>query len=200
MHQRFADSGESLTRALATVKDGFDPKLLEAVSLYELQTTVDEVTEDQLVTLIYDRTSNDMNEFVPDLNGFFRKHLKMDLKEVDIDARVLKYYRDFSELIEQHGFGRLLGVGLPSDSTFGDRMKLRCKILLDNMEPQLLRDDVRYVQYRCRSAKKNDFELFRIIKERARTQHKYHVLKMEYKQKVEKNSDKKPSTSDSKPR
>ncbi|KAG6586658.1 uncharacterized protein IUM83_18148 [Phytophthora cinnamomi] len=48
--------------------------------------------------------------------------------------------------------------------------------------------------------RKNDFELFRIIKERARTQHKYHVLNMEYKQKVEKNRDKKPSTRESKPR
>lgn len=70
------------------------------------------MTEDQLVKLVFDRTNNVMNEFVPDLDGFFRKHLKMDLKEVDIDARVLKYYRDFCELIEQHGFGRLLAVGL----------------------------------------------------------------------------------------
>ncbi|GMF56033.1 unnamed protein product [Phytophthora fragariaefolia] len=105
MRQRCADSGESLTRALATVKDSFDPKLIEVVSLYELKTTVEEVTEDQLVTLIYDRTRNVMIEFVPDLEGFFRRHLKMDLKEVDVDARVLKYYRNFSELIEQTGRG-----------------------------------------------------------------------------------------------
>ncbi|GMF25826.1 unnamed protein product [Phytophthora fragariaefolia] len=159
------------------------------------------MTEDQLVTLIYDLTSNVMNEFVPDLEGFFRRHQKMDLKEVGIDARVLKYYRNFLELIEQHGFGRLLGVGLPSDSTFGDRMQLRWKILVDNLEPQVLRDDVqRYVQYERRSAKKNDFELFRIIKERARTQHKYHVLNMEYKQKAERSGEKKSPARDPKPR
>lgn len=80
-------------------------------------------------------------------------------------------------------------------------MKLRCKILLDNLEPQVLRDDVqRYVKYECRSAKKNDFELFRIIKERARTQHKYHVLSLEYKSKVDKSSDRSSSVKDSKPR
>ncbi|KAE9354454.1 hypothetical protein PR003_g3347 [Phytophthora rubi] len=124
MRQRCADSSESLAKALASVKDSLDPKLLEMVSLYELQTTVDEVTEDQLVQLVLDRTTNVMKKFVPDLDGFFCKHLKMDLKEVDIDARVLKYYRDFSELIEQHGFGRLLVVGLPGDNMFEDRMKL----------------------------------------------------------------------------
>lgn len=183
MRQRCADSGESLAKVLTSIKDSFDVKLLEVVSLYELQTTVDAVTEEQLGELILERTMNVMNEFVPDLDGFFRRNLRMDLTEVDIDARVLKYYRDFSELIEQHGFGRLLAVGLPLDSQFEDRMKLRCKILLDNLEPQLLRDDVqRYVKYECHSAKKNDFELFRIIKERARTQHKYHVLSLEYKQ------------------
>lgn len=68
--------------------------------------------------------------------------------EADFDARVLKYYRDFSDLIEQHGVGRLLAVELPGDSMSEDRMKLRCKILLDNLEPQVLRDDVqRYVKY-----------------------------------------------------
>ncbi|EGZ15423.1 hypothetical protein PHYSODRAFT_388784, partial [Phytophthora sojae] len=38
--------------------------------------------------------------------------------------------------------------------------------------------------------------LFRIIKERTRAQHKYHVLNLEYKQKVEKSSDRKPSVKD----
>ncbi|KAE9127574.1 hypothetical protein PF010_g2432 [Phytophthora fragariae] len=142
MRQRCADSSESPAKALASVKDSLDPKLLEMVSLYELQTTVDEVTEDQLVQLVLDRTNNVMKKFVPDLDGFFCKHLKMDLKEVDIDARVLKYYRDFSELIEQHGFGRLLVVGLPGDNMFEDRMKLCCKILLGNLEPQVLCNDV----------------------------------------------------------
>ncbi|KAJ8569507.1 hypothetical protein ON010_g5753 [Phytophthora cinnamomi] len=199
VRQRCVDSGESFARALASVKDSFDVKLLKVVSLYELQSTVEDVTEDQLVELIYDRTQNVTNEFVPDLDGFFSKNLKMDLREVDFDARVLKYYRDFSELIEQHGFGRLLSVGLPTDAQFEDRMKRRCKILLDNLEAQALRDDVqRYVKYECRSARKNDFELFRIIKERARTQHKYHVLSLAYKQKTERSGDKKVPVKDAK--
>ncbi|KAG6622293.1 uncharacterized protein IUM83_09862 [Phytophthora cinnamomi] len=192
-------SQSAIIVALASVKDSFDVKLLKVVSLYELQSTVEDVTEDQLVELIYDRTQNVTNEFVPDLDGFFSKNLKMDLREVDFDARVLKYYRDFSELIEQHGFGRLLSVGLPTDAQFEDRMKRRCKILLDNLEAQALRDDVQqYVKYECRSARKNDFELFRIIKERARTQHKYHVLSLAYKQKTEMSGDKKVPVKDAK--
>lgn len=34
MRQRCADSGESLVKALASVKDSFDPKLLEVVSCW----------------------------------------------------------------------------------------------------------------------------------------------------------------------
>ncbi|POM66224.1 LOW QUALITY PROTEIN: Hypothetical protein PHPALM_17948 [Phytophthora palmivora] len=59
------------------------------------------------------------------------------------------------------------------------------------------------VKYECRSAGKNDFELFCIIKKRARTQHKYHALSLEYKQKTEKSSDKRApakDTKDAKPR
>ncbi|OWZ09600.1 hypothetical protein PHMEG_00017674 [Phytophthora megakarya] len=105
MHHRCTNSDESLVKALSSVKSSFEPKLLEVVSRYEFQTTVDEVTEAQLLQLIYKQTNNVKNAFVPYLHAYFRKHLKMDLKEVDIDARVLKYYRNFSELIEKHGFG-----------------------------------------------------------------------------------------------
>lgn len=60
-------------------------------------------------------------------------------------------------------------MGSPDGDGYEDRMKLRCSILLDNLEPQVLRDDVRrHVKYECLEAKKNDFTLFGVIKERAR--------------------------------
>lgn len=72
-----------------------------------------------------------MNNQIPDLDVFFRKNLSMQLHEADIDARVLKYYRDFSSLIEHNGFGRIVGVGSPDDGGYEDRMKTRgCQIQL----------------------------------------------------------------------
>ncbi|KAE9049505.1 hypothetical protein PF007_g33140, partial [Phytophthora fragariae] len=59
----------------------------------------------------------------------------------------------------------------------------------------MLRDDVRrHVKYECREAKRNDVTLFGIIKEKARAQHKYHVLAQE--QKVKSNYSKKEKPTD----
>ncbi|KAG1690405.1 hypothetical protein DVH05_028193 [Phytophthora capsici] len=46
----------------------------------------------------------------------------------------------------------------------------------------MVRNDVkRHCKYECRGIKKNYFMLFNIIKEKARSQHKYHLLAMEQK-------------------
>eukprot|EP00644_Phytophthora_capsici_P018719 jgi/Phyca11/132571/e_gw1.182.6.1 len=59
----------------------------------------------------------------------------------------------------------------------------------------MLRDDVRrHVKYECREARRNDFTLFGIIKEKARAQHKYHV--MAHEQKVKSNFSKKDKAND----
>ncbi|OWZ22801.1 LOW QUALITY PROTEIN: hypothetical protein PHMEG_0002447 [Phytophthora megakarya] len=166
MRKRCADSGESLMKAIASVKNSIEPKFIEVISLYELQTTVqhplEKVSEDQLLQLIYKRIIN---------------------------------------LTEQHRFGRVLAVGLATEHVFEDRIKLRCEFLLENLKPQLLRGDIlRYVNYERRSTKKNDFALFGIFQERARTQHKYHVMNLESRPKVDKNNDRRTTVKDVKPR
>ncbi|KAG3070694.1 hypothetical protein PI125_g22925 [Phytophthora idaei] len=50
------------------------------------------------------------------------------------------------------------------------------------------------MKYQCREAKRNDLMLFGIIKEKARVQHKYHVIAQE--QKVKSNFSKKDKTTD----
>lgn len=46
---------------------------------------------------------------------------------------------------------------------------------MDNLQPRLLREEVaRHVKYECREAKRNDFVMFSIIKDRAKAQHKNH--------------------------
>ncbi|KAK1930336.1 hypothetical protein P3T76_014007 [Phytophthora citrophthora] len=122
------------------------------------------------------------NEQIPDLDELFRRKLMVDLAEDDIDARVLKYFRDCSTIIENHELAKILGVGDPDADGFADRMKLRCMIFIDNLEPHTVRDDVkRHCKYECREVKKNDFMLFSISKEKARAQHKYHQLALEQK-------------------
>ncbi|KAG2783597.1 hypothetical protein PC129_g22572 [Phytophthora cactorum] len=81
--------------------------------------------------------------------------------------------------MEENGLGKILG-------RYNGRMKLRCTVLGDNLEPKMLREDVqRHLKYECREAKCNDFALFDIIKEKARAQHKYHVLAQDHKAKLD---------------
>ncbi|OWZ11150.1 hypothetical protein PHMEG_00015873 [Phytophthora megakarya] len=195
VRQRCMESGERLEVVVRPVKTCIDPELLEVLCLYELRKAVDDVTSDELVALIDAKPGSVKNQHIPDLDDFFRQLLKVNLHEDDIDARILQYYRDFATLINANGLSKILGVGNPAGSGYNDRMKLRCTVLIDNLEPKMLRDDVRrHVKYECREAKRNDFMLFGIIKEKARAQHKYHVLTQE--QKVKSNYSKKEKLND----
>ncbi|OWZ02675.1 hypothetical protein PHMEG_00025723 [Phytophthora megakarya] len=114
------------------VKSTIDRKLLEVVCLYQLRKAVESVSNDEIIMLI-------------------KRH---------VDARVLNYYRDFSTIIENHGLAKILVVGDPDADGFADRMKLRCTILIDNLEPR--------VHYQRES----------------QTQHKYHQQALEQKGKA----------------
>ncbi|POM57619.1 hypothetical protein PHPALM_37844 [Phytophthora palmivora] len=180
--QRCTENGERMEIALRPVKACIYSELLEVLCLYELRKAVDDVTSEELVTLIDVKLGAVKYNHVPDLDDFFRQVWKIDLHEDDFDARVLKYYRDFATLIKENGLSKIVGVGDPADSGYSNRMKLRCTILIDNLEPKMLQDDVRRcVKYECREAKRNDSMLFGIIKDKARAQHQYYVLVHERK-------------------
>uniref|UniRef100_H3GKF2 Uncharacterized protein n=1 Tax=Phytophthora ramorum TaxID=164328 RepID=H3GKF2_PHYRM len=189
IRQRCVESGERPEVAMRPIKLAFEPKLLEALCLYELQKPVDDVMDSELRALINQRVQSVKNAQVPDLDALFKKHLNVDMHEDDIDARVLKYFRDFSDLVEKNGLGDILGVGDPLKPAYNERMKLRCNFLVDNLEPAILRDEVRrHTKFVDQEAKRNDFVLFRVIKEKALAKHKYHVLTRGQKGKL--NSDK----------
>ncbi|GLE00505.1 hypothetical protein PINS_up009262 [Pythium insidiosum] len=46
----------------------------------------------------------------------------MDLREADIEARVLKYYLDSDKIVEDHGLGSIIGSGPIYDEGGRQRM------------------------------------------------------------------------------
>lgn len=96
-----------------------------------------------MLTLINQRVNDVRNQQVPDLDAFFKRHLRVDICEEDIDARVMKYFTNLSKLISDYGLGQMLGVGHPSQAGYAKRTKLRCTVLVDNLKPAVLRDDVK---------------------------------------------------------
>ncbi|TYZ67289.1 hypothetical protein PybrP1_007226 [[Pythium] brassicae (nom. inval.)] len=152
--------------------------------LHEDHKAVVDATSGELETLIDSRVKFVKNAQIPDLDEFFKQNLSIDMREDDIDARILKYFRDFSSVIEKNGFSSILGIGKLSEGGYANTMKLRCTVLIENLEPSMLHNDVRrYAKYECREAFRNDFTLFGVIRERASAQHKYHVMTRERKAK-----------------
>ena len=118
-----------------------------------------------------------LNDHRPDINKLFKEQLKMDLTMKDVKARISKYFQEFDEIIEDHGLKHSLGVVPEGHEEFRDRMKSRCKILIANLAPAMLRRDVeRMVALDHRAAKSNDLLLYKLVKERAIMQHHYRLL------------------------
>ncbi|KAJ8521467.1 hypothetical protein ON010_g17817 [Phytophthora cinnamomi] len=127
VRQRCIENRERPEVAMKPVKSSIDRNLLEVMCLYELRRTVENVNIDEV----------------------FKKKLRINLAEDGVDVGVLKYYRDFATIIENNSLGKILGVRDPEAEGFADRMKLQCTILNDNLEPRMVRDDVKRIETQC---------------------------------------------------
>jgi len=114
MQQRCIASGEQLTAIVTSVKQLMNTDLLETQCLYELGKPVDDVTDAEFLAHIDRRIGTVMNGQVPDLDAFFKKHLRFDLREEVVEARVSQYFSDFKSLVRKNGFNHYLGIGNPS--------------------------------------------------------------------------------------
>ncbi|KAG1712956.1 hypothetical protein DVH05_000686 [Phytophthora capsici] len=92
-------------------KSSIEPRILEHLADYEFRTTVVEVTEARLQEDIKRRAGTLMNDHVPDVARLFRDSLKMDIKVADIHARVVKYFMDFDQGVDEHGLMAWVGEG-----------------------------------------------------------------------------------------
>ncbi|KAI9913943.1 hypothetical protein PsorP6_006021 [Peronosclerospora sorghi] len=67
-----------------------------------------------------------MSDSVPDVGQLVTIHLKINLREQYIEARVLKYLMDFYKIVEDHGLDRIVGAGTVYDEDGRQSMKARC--------------------------------------------------------------------------
>ncbi|KAI9993054.1 hypothetical protein PInf_015111 [Phytophthora infestans] len=85
------------------------------------------------------------------------QQLKMNLRQKDVKARVLNYFDRFDELVEENGLNAALGGNI----------KLKCKLLTDNLSPESLREQVLLYQDIDPTVKTNVSRLFDVIKAEA---------------------------------
>ncbi|POM71410.1 Hypothetical protein PHPALM_12030 [Phytophthora palmivora] len=175
-------TGEDENNVTFSIKSSVESQILVHLAHYVLRTPVAEVTEEALRGAMERKAGNMMNDHVPDVAKLFAEGLKMALREPDIEARVPKYFMDFDRLVEDQGLATWVGRGEATDVTGRQRMKTRCRLLIDNLLPEVLRIDVgRLVNMAHRGAKADDVQLYDMIVERVVRQQHYHLMQAETK-------------------
>ncbi|POM74139.1 Hypothetical protein PHPALM_8953 [Phytophthora palmivora] len=182
IQQKCRTSNEPFDAAVMRVRDTVKPKVLKHLARYVLRKPIEDITDADIMAKVRERTSTLQNGHIPDVQAFFKANLRMDLAEKDIDARILKYYVDFEQLVEDHGFGTMLGVGSSGDDGYRDRMKQRCKLLMAGLAPMMLKVEIeRLVLLQNKDARTDDVALYDLILQRATAQQHYHLMQLEEK-------------------
>ncbi|KAF4132117.1 hypothetical protein GN958_ATG18684 [Phytophthora infestans] len=159
-----------------------EPRILEHLAHYEFRTTVGEVTEAHPQEDIARRADTLMNDHIPDVTRLFSNSLKMDMKVAVIYARVVKYFTDFDQLVDEHGLMAWVGRRPMTDAAGRQRMKTRGKLLISNLFPTVLRVDIeRLVAVTHQHAKLYDVALYELIVGRANYQQHFHTMQSELK-------------------
>ncbi|KAI9990864.1 hypothetical protein PInf_018481 [Phytophthora infestans] len=165
---------------LVSIKNSMEPRILEHLSHYEFRTIVAKVTDKRLQEDIKRRAGTLMNDNVPDVTKLFCDNLKMNMKVSDIHARIAQYFMDFDRLVDEHGLGTWVGRGPAADAAGRQRMKARCKFLVSNLFPTVLRVDIeRLVAVTHQPAKQDDVALYELIVVRAKSQQHFHTMQTE---------------------
>lgn len=86
----------------------------------------------------------------------------------DIEARIAKYLMDFERLVKENNLTSMMGRGSASTEAGRQRMKLICNILMQNVQPEVLRAEItRLAELTHRNVKTDDGALHDLMVDRA---------------------------------
>uniref|UniRef100_H3GL52 Integrase catalytic domain-containing protein n=1 Tax=Phytophthora ramorum TaxID=164328 RepID=H3GL52_PHYRM len=183
IEERCTVTNENKANLLVSIKMSVETRVLDHLARFILRKTLEAVTDADIVAEIERKCGTILNAHVPDVMGMFKEWLNMDLQEQDIEARISKYFVDFGRLVEEKGFIGVLGSNTGGQVLDRQKMKLRCRILVENLAPTVLQVDVkRLVEMTHRDARTDDVRLYQLIVERATMQHHFHVMQKETKE------------------
>ncbi|OWZ05991.1 hypothetical protein PHMEG_00021819 [Phytophthora megakarya] len=95
MKERCRTTQESEEAVIRSVRATTETNLLDYLARYEFQKAKESITDADILVKVTARVGEVMNGHVPDIFEFFKQHLKMDLSEQDVEARIVKYFVDF---------------------------------------------------------------------------------------------------------
>ncbi|KAG3027039.1 hypothetical protein PC119_g7532 [Phytophthora cactorum] len=129
------------------------------------------VTDTDIMDSVVERCGTLKNDFVPDLTAMFNKQLKMDLSIDDCDARIFRYFEDFNGIIADNGLRHLIGTDNESEDGYKNRMKTRCRLLVENLQPSVLKAQiVRLIDLEKYKCKTDEVALYDLILNHAKAE------------------------------
>ncbi|KAE9305165.1 hypothetical protein PF008_g21785 [Phytophthora fragariae] len=136
-------SQEHVDAVLRSLRPSLSPKLRNYLAHYVFRQPRDAITDQVILDNIQERVNEVMSEHIPDMYDFFKTHLKMGMDEQDVEARVVKFFVEFDQLIEEHEFTAMLAASGQDRSDYRDRMKNRCKLIVENLAPSVLKTEIK---------------------------------------------------------
>ncbi|OWY92108.1 hypothetical protein PHMEG_00039026, partial [Phytophthora megakarya] len=156
VRERCTAQGEDVAKVMISVKNSFEPGLLDVWCDLKLKKNKNSVTDDRLMQEIQAIVSTVKNGSIHNIPEFFKQELRLDLKQSDVNERIMQYVRRFRQLVEEEGLeGCFEGK---------EGAKERCKLIVSSIEPTALRDNIKLaIKYQNRKAGENEQELFDLV-------------------------------------
>ncbi|KAG2984254.1 hypothetical protein PC119_g20440 [Phytophthora cactorum] len=143
IQQRRAVTGEASASVMSTVQGDVKPEILQTMARFLSKgNPVESVTDDEILQPVRQRCQALQNEYIPDIKTLFKRELRMDLSVDHWDVDDFQYFQDFTRIMEEKRLQGLIGTADPSSPEHKNHMKQRCRLLLDNLQPVLLLDQV----------------------------------------------------------
>ncbi|EEY67176.1 uncharacterized protein PITG_04117 [Phytophthora infestans T30-4] len=157
---------ERYDNVAATVKGSVRRQTLNNLAKYVPKKPIASVTDADIMSVVEARCRTLKNEFVPDVSSLFRANLRMNMTIDDCDARIFRYYEYFYR---------------DSDAGYKSRMKARCRLLVENLQPPVLKAQIgRLIDLERRDCKSDDVALFDLILEHVKIQQRFHPISQDY--------------------
>ncbi|POM62715.1 hypothetical protein PHPALM_28094 [Phytophthora palmivora] len=137
-------TGENAAAVTRSVKDSFDPRLLEAWCRLRWKFEVDNVSDDKPLLEI-DKIDKST---LPDVQALFKKELQFNLKETG--------FLSCDRIIDEHG--------LQARFDTEDGTKEKCTLLISSVAPEVLKEDVKNsLRFQAPDAKRDEGKLHDLI-------------------------------------
>ncbi|KAI9907222.1 hypothetical protein PsorP6_016613 [Peronosclerospora sorghi] len=97
---------------------------------------------------------------IPDFEKIFNDELNMDLRNSDVRARVIDYFMVINKIMEDRGLTSILGKLSRTRSYYAKRAKLRCKLLMVNLSPVMLKVEIERLAITDSRLEENEVTLY----------------------------------------